>query len=228
VRMLQGRGAPPDQATQAARCARHLRSARPEAAMSISTDRAVMLGHLPVGDVIDRGASLLGGEAPGTISLDEATSELLRPRFEIAAGLDQQRRRLVAERASDADATPRTLLGLTTVCVGRDRELALLEGTFDDCVDEPVSRAVLVTAPAGGGKSRLRHELCERLRRGRAGIEVLVGRGDAMAAGSPFGLIAPAIRGAAGVAASDPPAARRDKLLARVARHVDSGSARRV
>ena len=60
---------------------------------------------------------------------------------------------------------PRTLLGKATVCVGRDRELALLEGTFEECVDEPVARAVLVTAAAGGGKSRLRHELVERLRR---------------------------------------------------------------
>ena len=35
---------------------------------------------------------------------------------------------------------------------------------FHECVDESVARAVLVTAPAGAGKSRLRYELVQRLR----------------------------------------------------------------
>jgi tetratricopeptide (TPR) repeat protein len=221
---LSGRGAPTDQAAHAARCALHLRAALPQAAMTISTGRAVIFGQLPVGDVIDRGAELLKGEPRGVIRLDEVTADLLGSRFELTA--EPGRRYLLAEQAFDEG--PRTLLGRSTICVGRERELALLEGTFVECVEEPVARAVLVTAPAGGGKSRLRHELGERLRRRGDAFEILLGRGDAIAAGSPFGLLAPAIRGAAGIASGDAPPLRQKKLKALVGRHVPLEAARRV
>ena len=213
---LAGRGAPTDQAAHAARCALRLRATLPEVAMTISTGRAVIFGQLPVGDVIDRGAELLRGEPGGMIRLDTVTADLLGTRFEIEGA--PERRYLLGEHGRDD--VPRTLLGKTTVCVGRDRELTLLEGTFDECVEEPVARAVLVTAPAGGGKSRLRYEIVERLRRGHPGLEILVGRGDAIAAGSPFGLLAPALRAAAGIASGDAGEQRRQKLKALVTRHL--------
>ena len=186
--------------------------------MTISTGRAVIFGQLPVGDVIDRGAELLRGEPGGKIRLDAVTADLLGTRFELEAAGD--RRYLLGEHGRDD--VPRTLLGKATVCVGRDRELTLLEGTFDECVDEPVARAVLVTAPAGGGKSRLRHEITERLRRGHPNLQILVGRGDAIAAGSPFGLLAPALRAAATITAGDSGELRRQKVRALVTRHLRS------
>jgi len=213
---LAGRGAPTDQAAHAARCALRLRATLPEVAMTISTGRAVIFGQLPVGDVIDRGAEFLRGEPGGKIRLDAVTADLLGTRFELEGAGD--RRYLFGEHGRDD--VPRTLLGKTTVCVGRDRELTLLEGTFDECVDEPVARAVLVTAPAGGGKSRLRHEITERLRRGHPSLQILVGRGDAIAAGSPFGLIAPALREAAAITASDSGEVRRQKVRALVTRNL--------
>ena len=221
---LSGRGAPTDQATAAAQCALVLRAALPEVAMSISTGRAVLFGRLPVGDVIDRGAELLRGELHGNVRLDEVTADLLGARFEIAG--DEGNRSLVGER--QLGDRPRTVLGKTTDCVGRERELALLEGTFEECAAEPVARAVLVTAPAGGGKSRLRHELLERLREGGRGFELLAGRADAIAAGSPFGLLGPALRAAAGLQAGEPEARRREKLVARVSRHMSGDAARRA
>ena len=212
---LAGRGAPTDQAAHAARCALRLRSTLPEVAMTISTGRAVIFGKLPVGDVIDRGAELLRREPRGVIRLDNVTADLLGTRFEL--GGDADHRYLLGEHGPDDG--PRALLGKTTVCVGRDRELALLEGTFEECADEPVARAVLVTAPAGGGKSRLRHELVERLRRAHPGLEILMGRGDAIAAGSPFGLLAPALRGAAGITSGDAVDLRKQKMKALAIRH---------
>ncbi|HSZ81991.1 MAG TPA: AAA family ATPase, partial [Polyangia bacterium] len=221
---LSGRGAPTDQATAAAHCALVLRTALPDVAMTISTGRAVLFGRLPVGDVIDRGAELLHGEIHGIIRLDEVTADLLGARFEIG-GADG-RRVLIGER--HLGDVPRTVLGKATECVGREREIALLEGTFQECADEPVARAVLVTAPAGGGKSRLRHELLARLRERGARFELLTGRADAIASGSPFGLIGPAIRAAAGFASGDSDAQRRDKLLARVSRRLAGDGARRT
>ena len=42
--------------------------------------------------------------------------------------------------------------------MGRERDLRTLEATFDECVDESAARVVLVTGPAGLGKTRLRRE----------------------------------------------------------------------
>jgi eukaryotic-like serine/threonine-protein kinase len=224
---LSGRGAPTDQAMAAAHCALVLREAMPGVAMTISTGRAVLYGRLPVGDVIDRGAELLRGELRGMIRLDEVTADLLGSRFEIG-GPDEGtgHRTLIGER--HLGDRPRPVLGKATACVGRERELALLEDTFTECTEEPVARALLVTAPAGGGKSRLRHELLDRLRAGGRRFELLAGRADAISSGSPFGLLGPAIRAAAGVAAGEPDARRRDKLLARVSRHLAGDHAHRT
>jgi tetratricopeptide (TPR) repeat protein len=221
---LSGRGAPTDQATAAAHCALVLRAALPDVAMTISTGRAVLFGRLPVGDVIDRGAELLRGEVHGVVRLDEVTAGLLGARFEIAG--DEGRRMLIGER--HLGDRPRTVLGKATECVGREREIALLVGTFQECAEEPVARAVLVTAPAGGGKSRLRHELLARLHEGGQVLEVLNGRADAIASGSPFGLLGPSIRTAAGFVGGESDARRRDKLLARVSRHLAGAVALRT
>ena len=64
---------------------------------------------------------------------------------------------------------PRTLLGKPTPCVGRDKELGLLEGTLRECVSDSVARAVVVTGPAGQGKSRLRREFERKARELGAG-----------------------------------------------------------
>src|SRR6185436_20387185 len=57
----------------------------------------------------------------------------------------------------------RKLLGQPTPCVGRDAEIALVETILAQCAEEPVARAVVVTATPGMGKSRLRYELLRRL-----------------------------------------------------------------
>src|SRR5262249_17451539 len=94
---------------------------------------------------------------------------------------------LISER--EAPGGPRALLGRPSPCVGRDAELEELSEIFDRCVARPEARAVLVTAAAGAGKSRLRYELLRRLRSRGALSELLFCRGDPMRAGAPFGLI---------------------------------------
>jgi tetratricopeptide (TPR) repeat protein len=59
-------------------------------------------------------------------------------------------------------------------------------------------------------------------------VEILVGHGDPIRAGSPFGMIAPAIRRAAGIAPDEPLDVRRKKLRARVGRHVARADLARV
>jgi tetratricopeptide (TPR) repeat protein len=171
---------------------------------------------LPVGDVIDRAARLLHGAAGRTIILDAATSGLLDERFEVHARL------LLGER--DRPAEVRTVLGKPTPYVGREREMAMLETVFAESVAGGAAHAVLVTAPPGAGKSRLCHEFVKR----RGDVTLLAARGDPMRAGSPFSLIAPALRRAAGVRSGDPAGHARRAFAARVGDRVPAADAGRV
>jgi len=180
------------------------------------TGRAVLAGELPFGAVIDAGARLLDLSVPGEVQLDAATAALLAGRFGITSTGDRQ---LLGEESEEEEG-PRTLLGTVTSTVGRERDLELIESVFDDCQGEPSAHAVLVTGPAGGGKTRLRHELLRRLREREEPFELLLGRGDSVQGGSPFSLLGPAMRKLAGIAETNTLETRRDKVRAMVAAHV--------
>jgi predicted ATPase len=95
-------------------------------------------------------------------------------------------------------------------------------------VEEPQAQAALVTGPAGMGKSRLAQELLARLRQRGEARAVWMGRGDSLRAGSALGLLGQALRGACGIRGDEPLPERREKLLERVAEHVDAGERQRV
>ena len=211
VVFAQGGGVATDHAVRAARCALALRDAAP-VAFVVASGRAA-IGALAVGEVIDRAVPLLAGLASSQIAIDDATRALLDERFVIDA---RGGGGALLRGMRDGGEPARTLLGRATPMVGRDRELATLEALWAECVDEGVARAVLVTAPAGAGKSRLRQELVRRVLQRDEAAEILVGRGDPVAAGSPFALLADAIRRTAGVRAGDDLAAQRAALVARV------------
>jgi hypothetical protein len=200
-------GAATDHAAHAARCALALHDVVPELALTVASGRAAIDGPL-AGEAIDKGVALLADLAPGAIAIDDATRLLLDHRFAVAGT------RLVGM----TDAEPaRLLLGRATPLVGRDRELATLAGLWADCVDEPVARAVLITAPAGAGKSRLRAEMQRAIVARDPTTTVLVGRGDAVGAGSPFAMLADLVRRAAGVRDGDALDTQRAALIARIA-----------
>jgi tetratricopeptide (TPR) repeat protein len=91
-----------------------------------------------------------------------------------------------------------------------------------------VARTVLVTAPAGAGKSRVRHELLDRIQFSGERFELLVGRGDALRAGAPFTMIAPALRAAASLVGGEPAEIACKRLLAHVRRHLPADKAPRI
>src|SRR6185503_1472711 len=97
----------------------------------------------------------------------------------------------------------RLVVGRTVPCVGRARELRTLTDLLDECIAESIPRAMLVTAPAGAGKSRLRQEFL-RFARLRGGVEVWVANADELGAGSPFALLGGALLRAAGARPGDP------------------------
>jgi hypothetical protein len=215
-------GAPTDQARRAATCALAL-STVPGGRLVLATGRADASVRLPVSDAVDRAARLLRAPRPARgVRVDQLTASLLDTRFELegdAAGL------AVVSLRERREAV-RTLLGKPTPCVGRDGDLAVLEGALARTIEDEVAGAVIVTAPPGVGKTRLAHELLQRLR-ARPAVQVWRARGDPVS-GGPFGLCAQMVRAQAGVQAGEPLESRREKLRARVRRHVREDMAARV
>ncbi len=210
-------GAATDQAARAARCALALRRVLPDEPMLLAMGRADLGATRSIGEVIDRAAELgRGARRGGAVRLDEVAAGLLEVGFEIHRG-----DAIELLREHEAIESTRTLLGRPTPCVGRERELVLLASYVDECLAEPCARAVVVTAAAGVGKSRLAHEAVRRLRQRNEPISIWITRADATRAGSPFGLLAPLIRQVAGTHEGESLALRHEKLRALLARSLE-------
>ena len=238
---VSGKGSATDQAAHAARCALAIRAHMPEAHMVLATGLATVTDRSFFGDVLDRAAAMLAqarraysevgpdgtfksAPLPLPVRIDETTAGLLDVRFDVDgddAGL--------ALRGLRADeGSTRTLLGKSTPFVGRDRELAMLHALVEECLSEPVARVVLVTAPPGGGKSRLVHEFLAQVRGLHANVDVWIARGDPMSEGSPFHMLAQGIRRSCGSVEGEPLVVRRQKLRARIGRHLSGEDLTRV
>jgi eukaryotic-like serine/threonine-protein kinase len=205
---------PTDQAARAARAALALRHADPALHLVLATGRTEGL-HL-VGQAVSEAAQRLRAAATGHIHLDELTASLLDTRFHIDR--DARGPILAGERAQ---AGARTLLGKATPMVGRDRELGALLAACERSASQGRAHAVLVTGAAGMGKSRLREELVRALAARGPALEILHCQGDMASAGSPFLLLAPALRRAAGIVDGEPVGVARDKLRGRVSEVMD-------
>ena len=221
VLVPQASGVATDQAATAARCALALRGLLPEWAIALAADHNQP--HIrSFGELGKRALALLSTTLPmygaalnhgsRAIHVDETAAGLLSSRFEIEAdgGL-----RLVGERARDW--VPRTLLGRSIPFVGRGRELELVRALARESIAERVAHVVLVTAPAGAGKSRFRAEVVAAIEAESGAIEILVGCADAIRAGSSYAALAPIVRGAAGVFDAESPVAVARKLRNHVA-----------
>ena len=212
--LIAFRGAGAEQTARAAKCALAIAEAMPRCLGVLGTGRALVHTGVPVGDLVDRVASLRAnatmlhtGATASRIVVDGVSATLLEERFALAVEGGLQ----ILHGERDAGDPVRTLLGKPSPCVGRERELAQLEAAFEECVDEDAPRAVLLTAPSGLGKSRVRFELLAKIK-GRA--QIWTGRGDPMSAGAPLDLVTQAIRRAYGLRADDAP-----EVQAREARH---------
>jgi hypothetical protein len=208
---LGGRGTASDQVMTASACALALRDAFPGARVGLSTGWAPTTGG-PPGPIIDLAASLLARAMSPGVRVDEVTAGLLGERFELR---NEGHAFLLVGRRVEIDA-PRTLLGRATPCVGRDREIELLDGTLRECVTECVARAVVVTGPAGQGKSRLLHELLLRVNRRGDDVRVLGARGDPVAPGSALAIARQLVRQGVRLPEGLPEADQRRQLAAHV------------
>jgi tetratricopeptide (TPR) repeat protein len=224
-------GAATDQARTAARCALAMRRVAPDIPITLATGPGDLSARGPGGEVLERAARLIRSALRGLpatplrgVRIDDMTAGLLDSRFEL--GGDERGLELLSER--DVFDSTRTVLGREGTCVGRERELDMLEALFDECRQEPMAHAVLITGAPGVGKSRVRYEFLRRLARSEVEHERWMARGDPMGAASPFGLLSHALCHAIGLLPGDPVEVRQKRLRSRIALHVDPESQGRV
>ncbi len=227
---LTGSASPTDQAVRAARCALGLRAALPDAAIAVAMGHGEAGGGLAVGPVVDRAAALLGGEVSpfesAPVRIDDVTQALLDLRFDVR-GDERAGWTLAGERAAGGRA--RMLLGRPSPYLGRERELRMLRDLIlQTLAGDRGAQAAVVTAAAGMGKTRLRHELCKSLRATLPGLGFTIGRADAMSAGSAFVALASGLRHSMGIGPGTPVATGRARLTDVVARYLPEGERRRV
>lgn len=222
---------PTDIATQVARCALTLRTHAPSSPIAITTGWGELGRGLPVGEAIERAVQLLYSpreediEVAPRILIDDTTAGLLDARFDVV-DLDEHGFELRGER--DAFDTSRPLLGKVTACVGRERELAMLDQALVNVTSEPAAFAVVISGPAGIGKSRLLQAFVERNRQAGKPVAIWIGRGNPERAGSTYGLLADALQRAAGVLPGASLEVRREKFSAFIGRFVEENEQRRV
>ncbi len=218
-----------DRADNAARCALAIRDQWPNALIVLATGRGQLGSRLPMGEVLERAGHLLRSAAESArvhttekILLDRITAGLLSERWQLEE--DSESAAILLGGRSDEDES-RPLLGKPTPCVGREQELGVLESALSSCIEESEPHFLLVAAPAGMGKSRLRHEFLRRLSNLDTNPVVLAAHGDAMLRGSPYGMIAAMLKKLCGIEPGDSIEEQRQKLKERVSRHLRPPSA---
>ncbi len=127
----------------------------------------------PVGEVVDRAATLAREASASEVLSDATTSELGRGRFRFKMRGDGSAfvgEALTSGSGEQSGGAP---------FVGRDAELAQILGAFDRAVTEGHSMVVSVCGPPGIGKSRLQKECVARFTTKAHPPRLIVQRNDA-------------------------------------------------
>jgi tetratricopeptide (TPR) repeat protein len=219
-----GLAIPGDLAAQAARWAVRLKARFPHSRVAMSSSRTHVPGQLHLGEVVAEAMAILPQATGDAVQVDDATGHLLEGRFELQPGLCGTSRLLFEK---DIREVPRTLMGKELPCFGREREIALLQGLWQETCESSTACVVVLAAPAGGGKSRVRDEFWQRIQGQGQRFELLLGRGDPMRDAAPFALLGPALLGAAGLCGGEPEPLQRERLTAQVARFLPGEAALR-
>ncbi|MEZ4300764.1 MAG: protein kinase [Polyangiaceae bacterium] len=184
-----------DEAIRAARAALIVLNAIPQARVTMAVGRAILGRANLAGEALERAARQLEAASPHAVRIDAHAIPVLEGRFIIQP--DTFGGTLLREDPHSAGA--RLLLGRTTPTVGREKEIALLQGIYVELVEDGTPRAALITGPAGIGKSRVRTELLQRIETLGRRADVLVCRGDPMSRGSSLSALGRALRGMMGI-----------------------------
>ena len=172
-----GRGSASDQARQAVRRAAQLSAAGP---VAIASGWAHLSESAVPSEWIDRCVQMLP-ESGCAVHMDETTAGLASNRFAVEL-VDTHYRLKGASSGGRSEAFNAAPL------VGRDRELRTLRAIVSDAIETPRALAVLVSGPAGIGKSKLMSEFLRELLSARDAPRLVRLHADPLRANSPLSL----------------------------------------
>ena len=168
---------------------------------------------LATGDAVNVAARLEQAAPEKQVYIGEVTYRLVRDAVEVEAveplELKGKSQRVAAYRVVNVPGLDGNLRRVDTPVVGRDAELAEITRCYHEVVQGSAVRMITVVGDAGVGKSRLVHEVVERI---AAGARVLRGRCLPYGDGITFWPLR-VMLGAAGVREDDSPEQAREKLL---------------
>jgi hypothetical protein len=178
-----------DQALHAARLVLEVRERRPGAALAVATGRTVegTAGTL-LHAIVAEAEAILARARPGEALFDPAAAALLDGKFSFGRVHSSGVAELLgkAHPSSSAGGDGREW---SEICLGRDTELDTLIEIAADAFKAPRASVVLLTGPAGIGKSHLLRAFHERLVRDLSRPRIWSCYGDSMAMGSALRLI---------------------------------------
>ncbi|HEU4675912.1 MAG TPA: adenylate/guanylate cyclase domain-containing protein [Motilibacteraceae bacterium] len=191
-----------------------------------------VLEGMVAGDPVNTAARVQTAAEPGVVLVDEATRRLAAAVAFTDAGEHELKGKAEPERlwratrvVAGAGGLQRGE-GLEGPLTGRDPELRLVKELFHACVDRRAPRLVVVTGPAGVGKSRVGWEF-EKYVDGLAGT-VWWHRGRCLSYGDgvAYWALAQAVRQRLGIAEEDPVHVAGTKLAEGLARLVPDAAER--
>ena len=183
-----------DQALHAARLTLDVRSQWPRAAIALVAGRTIERGSTPqLHELLAEAESCVKNAASGQIVLDVTSAALVAEKFttEQAEGYPAL---LCAERPVVTWHDPAR--ETSALCLGRDAELVRLLAIAQDAFVTPNARVVLLTGPAGIGKSSLSGEFLTRLSHAGSEFSVWSAYADPMSAGSALRLVSAVLEAA--------------------------------
>jgi class 3 adenylate cyclase/predicted ATPase len=203
----------------------------------VTGEVAVTLGAMHegmvAGDAVNTASRVQAASDPGCVLVDEATHRLTDSSVGYAdagehllKGKAELKKLWRATRVVSALGGARRVDGLEAPLVGRDAELRTIKELFHASADRRVPRMVVVTGPAGVGKSRLGWEF-EKYVDGLVG-EFWWHRGRCLSYGDgvAFWALAEIVRQRLGIAEEDPVAVTARKLASGVDQHVPDSDER--
>jgi hypothetical protein len=223
---VPSRGTATELVAQAARAALLLQKEWPGARISLATGRGSLSEAAPTGEAAERAAQALIDDADfepmaAAIRIDRNTAALLSPGFRVLRTAGGQ----VLDGITQEADPPRLLCGRFAPFVGREAEMAMLEGALTSCIHDSQPVAVLVLAEPGIGKSRLRYEMVQQVTRREEPITVLIGCGNSFLSQSAYGLLGQALRQLCGLLEEEPLQVQRERLRQRVTRRMSAETA---
>jgi tetratricopeptide (TPR) repeat protein len=104
----------------------------------------------------------------------------------------------------------------------------LLDAALERCIERNEPEVALITAPPGGGKSRLRHEFLRRLGARNKEVFVITALAAPVGAGSPYALLGQALRRLCEIQSGTAQDMQILRLQQRIAERVDPANADRI